>query len=233
VLYRWKQSLTGFIISSIIIVFIIPPSMLQSQRFVLQPNLSEVDTVSRYDLEETRQVINQRLQGLDMPDWSQAIVKDNRLMVTVPNSVDQTELIDRLLQNQPVALIETGVEFPSVDGHSQVRIGPTADPDQNIYQQLLGNHDFVRAEAVADAGGLDITLTPAGAERFAAFMTDRYGVYLCLTQDSVVIGCPIVRLVDQARLEIRPGPVEFLVEETALIEQINAGQLPIPLRVDN
>ena len=230
-IHKLKLSLKGFIVSSIIL-FAVPLSLPQSQQIVLYPDPAYDHLVNQTELEAARHVINQRLHELHVPGWPRTRLKDSAIILTVSNAIDAADLVRDLTYPPELALIETGVEFPAVDGLTPVEIGPMANPDLAIYQRLLSQQDLLEAQPVSTADGatvLHVTLSQEGATRFADFITNRRGVYLCLTQNQVIIGCPIVRLVSDNRLEIRPGPVEFLIDEQTILYQINNRALPIPL----
>lgn len=230
-IHKLKLSVKGFIVSSIIL-FTIPLALPQSQQIVLHPDPAYNYPVSQTDLKAAQQVLNRRLLGLNVPGWPRTRLKDSTIVLTVSNSVDAAEVVRDLTHPPELALIETGVEFPPVDGVTPVEIGPTANPDLAIYQRLLSQQDFLQAQpAPTDDGtvALEVALSPEGAARFADFINNRRGVYLCLTQDKVIIGCPIVKLVSDDRVQIQPGPVDFLINEQSLLYQINSSVLPIPL----
>ncbi len=228
---KWKLFTINFILSSLIILAC-PLSTPQSQQIVLTPDPALTHTINQADLEQTRQIVNHRLKDSAAPDWSRAAIKGETIIVTLPKTVEQGAIIDDLIQTHNLALIETGVEFPKLDPTHQVRISQTADPDQNIYQILLSSADFIQAKPISTSGndfGLAVTLTPESATRLADFLANRHGVYLCLTQDRVIMGCPIINLTNDTQLEIRQGPIGFLVDDKTLIDLINAGTLPVPL----
>lgn len=237
-LQKWKLSLASFAISSLIFL-IYPLSTLQSQQIVLNPDPARTeDTVNLSDLEKTRQIVNHRLQNIDLPRWSRTStsIEGNAIVVTVPKSIDQAAISYDLTRSGEVALIETGVEFPTMDGIRSVKTSLIADPENSIYQILLQPTDFQYAQpllgdegAQDEAFGLIVTLSSEGAERLGNFLENRQGLYLCMTQDNVVVGCPIVKLIDETQVEIRQGPTDFLIETDVLIDHINAGSLPIPL----
>lgn len=230
---KWKLSLRSFVVSSIIVLSF-PLSLPQSRQIILIPDPAFSAPITRTELEQTRQILNRRLQALAVPGRPRTIIKDEAIIVTIPNALEPGDIIPELTQINELALIETGVEFPTLDATTCVRADPVADPDRNVYHLLLSSADFIRARPLSTAAGdfgLDITLTPAGAARFAGFISDRRGVYLCLTQNSIIVGCPIVRLANNNHLEIRQGPVDFLVDDQVLINQINAGLFPVPLKV--
>jgi len=230
-LQKWKLPITSFVISTLLIL-IFPLSLLQNQQIILNPDPALANAINSSDLEQTRQIINHRLNNLDLPGWPRATIKDGVIIVTVPKRVKQADIIDNLTGSTEIALIETGVEFPGIDPKRPVRTSATADPDRNIYQILLHPSDFTQAQSLIsdrEAYALEITLSSAGAARLGDFLDSRRGVYLCLTQNNFIIGCPIVKLSNDRHLEIRQGPIEFLIDEETLINYINTGTLPIPL----
>lgn len=225
-----KLTITSIIISSLI-TLLIPFFIPKSQQFVLSPDPTISQAYDQADLERTRQVIVGRLSALDIPGWPRAKLKDRSIVINISASADETKVIQTLTSTGELELIDTGVEFPQIRADYRIRTGPIADPDQNIYQSLLTNADFVRAKPLQpkrDDFGLEITLTPQSAARLADFMANRHGIYLCLVQDKAIIGCPIVKL-NGHQLEIRQGPTDMLVDDATLSGYINAGVLPLPL----
>ena len=227
---KWKLSTISFIVSALIIL-IYPFSISQSQQIILNPDPAYPKPVSYADLEKTRQIVEARLRSLNLAGSPGTAIQDKSIVLTLPKSV-RTDIIHDLTQPGKINLIETGVEFPSVDATHRVRTGAESDPSQNIYQILLEAGDFVAARPLAQTEGdfgLRVRLSPTGSARLHRFLEDRRGVYLCLTQDDILIGCPIVKPLANNVVEIHQGPVDFLLDSQTLIDRINAGALPVPL----
>jgi preprotein translocase subunit SecD len=225
---KLKPVLTSFVVS--IIALVLPLFTTPSQQFVLSPATDA--NIDSTDLVHAQEVINERLDYLNLPGWPRTALKNQNIIVTVPKTAKKADLIRLLTQEETLQLIDTGVEFPLIDGVQKVQSGLEADPSSGIFQTLLTQADFVNAQAVEseeDEFGLEVTLTKEAADRFATYMADRRGVYICFTIDSTVVGCPIIKLTDNAQLQILQGPTEILVDDSVIIGQINTGTMPIPL----
>ena len=228
---KWKPSIAGFVISSLLSLFL-PLSLPQNQTIRLQPAPQYQHLQSYNTLSHTQQILQHRLQQLNVSGLLRLTPDDEALVLTVPNGVDQALLLETLTQPGELTLIETGVEFPTIDGKTMIQAAEKSDPDHLVYQRLLESSNFVQATPLPNGKhGIIITLTEAGMARFTEFIALRRGIYLCLAQDHIVIGCPIVQAVNDHQIEIRPGPTEFLVDFETLIAQINLGPLPFPLAI--
>lgn len=181
-------------------------------------------------LERSARIVAGRLRALNQP--GQVTVAGKTIVVSGVIAGRTDDLVPFLTQPGKIELIDAGIEFPHVGDRQKIRTGAVADPDQGVYRTLLTSEDFTSARPLIVPGeddfGFEITLTPAAAERFTAYLANQYGIYLCLAQDDVLLGCPIVQL-NGRRLIIRQGPTDFLVSDALLIDQINLGVLPGPL----
>jgi hypothetical protein len=228
---KWKTSLAGFVIFSLISLFL-PVAMPQSQTIRLHPAPQHTHLLNDTTLVQTQRILNYRLQQRNVSGLLRLTPHDEALILTIPNNLDQTLLLTALTQPGRLTLVETGVEFPAIDGVTLTKAAQVADPDRQIYQRLLEPSDLLRAAPLPNGKpGAVITLSAAGMTHFAEFINSRRGIYLCLAQDNIIIGCPIVQIVGEQQLEVRPGPTEFLVDFETLIAQINLGPLPFPLAI--
>ena len=240
-LQKWKLPIIGFCISVLIlapVIFITPLIIYQTQQVVLTPDPTFNYTVNAQTLEQTRQILDDRLQDLDQPPTlhsvflgSRVAVRGENIIVSIPRTAQQTKLIEELTASSKINLIETGIEFPAVDGVTSVKASENASPEDGVYQILLQSQDFVQAQSLPDKDGfsLEIVISSAGEARLKKFLEDHRGAYLCLTHNDIVIGCPIVKLTADNHLQIWQGPTKIIIDDNALMQHINTGALPIPM----
>jgi hypothetical protein len=212
----------------------LPLFITPSQQITLRPATSVLNQTDAEQLEQTHQLIDQRLTTLDLPGWSRTTIRNQNIVVTFPNTVKNSDVIRALSNQGELAVIDTGVEFPLVDGVEKVKIGPVSDPESGTYEAILTSEDFLNAahvEAEEGGFGLEVALTPAAAERFENFIDERRGVYLCITMDKIIMGCPIVKMGDNNRLQLLQGPTDIMVGDLVLVGQINSGTLPMRMQL--
>lgn len=210
---------------------IIPSYIAPGQRIILAPDPAVASTVDRATLEQAYQIIKQRIDAQAVLGWPKITVEGKTIIITGFFVAKNPDFADGLTRQGKIEMIDAGVEFPHLDGAPQIFTGDSADPDRSVYRILLGDADFVEANSLTsrtDSVELEITLSPEGAARLADFLARNQGIYLCLVQDNVAVGCPIIKL-NETRLTIRQGPTDFLVDSTTLASQINAQALPVPL----
>lgn len=204
-------------------------SLLHGQRLVLVS--AKADTV-RAEMWSTAQgVLRQRIQAWGLQ--AEIEQQDEVLIVRWSGDMESAWLQTHLLQPGWVEIIESGIEYPPLDGTTRIQTGPQARPDQGIYQTLLGPADFLAAQARPqgdDTFHLLLSLTEAGANHYQAFLAENYGIYICLVVDKVVVGCPILKSEGQ-RLDILPGPTQLFVDDLALSAWMNSGPLPLTLQI--
>ena len=238
---KWKLSLVGFCISVLTlapVVFIIFLVIHQTQRIVLKPDPTFHHSVNAQTLEQTRQILDNRLKNLDQSSPLQSVFSGSRvavqgenIVVSVSRRAQQTKLIEELTASSKINLIETGIEFPPIDGVTPVKASEQGSPEDGVYQILLQAPDFVQARALAGKEGfsLEIIIGAEAQARLQEFLENQRGAYLCLTHNDIVIGCPIVKMTDDNYLQIWQGPTQIIIDDHALMDHINTGVLPIPL----
>ena len=236
---KWKLSIIGFFISVLVlalIICIVPLIVYQTQQIVLSPDPTFNDDIDVIALEQTRQILDERLQDLDQPFWSsftgdRVTVRGENIVVSIPRTALHANVIQDLTASSEMALIETGIEFPTMDGVRRVKTSLEANPTEGIYQVLLTPDDFIQATLLEDKAdfGIEIQVSQSGIDRLRHFLDNQRGVYLCLTKNDVVVGCPVIKLLDNNLVQIWQGPTGFLIDDEALMDHINTGFLPIPL----
>ncbi len=204
-------------------------ALIQGQRLVLVS--ARADAVRAEMWLAAQEVLRQRLQAWDLQ--AEIEQQDETLIVRWSGEVDSAWLQAHLVQPGWVEIIESGIEYPPLDGTTPIQTGPQAMPDQGIYQTLLGPADFLAAHARpqgGDAFHLLVSLTEAGANHYQTFLAENYGIYLCLVVDKVVVACPIFKSESQ-RLDILPGPTQLFIDDLALSAWMRSGPLPLALQI--
>lgn len=227
---RLKLVIVSLIVAMPVLTF--SAGVWPARQLVLEPDPAGLLPVDLAGVEKSARIVAERLKTLNQP--GRVAVQGQTIVVSGLAGNQPADLPAILTRSGKIELIDAGTEFPRLgDGH-KIRTDVAANPDQGVYRVLLNNGDFSEARLLAPPSrgkfGLEITLTPAGAARLAGYLAHQYGIYLCLAEDDILLGCPIVTI-DGHRLIVRQGPTDFLVSDSALVDQINLGVLPVPLVV--
>ena len=206
--------------------------VLPKNTIIIQPDYSQINTVTRADLEETADTLSERADALGYSNISFSVA-NGQIIGVIPRSVDANELFERI---SPVGLLEF-VNF----GSTPIPAGDVINTDfRNLkkngkkeWHTILTNEHF--EEATVTQGYLNdfqiaFSLTKEGNEIFAKYTSENIGAYLGIVLDKVVISAPRI----QSEITGRQGMItgQFTQEEAenlAAILQTKA--LPFPIEV--
>ncbi len=177
-------------------------------------------------LQGRAQVCYPHTEGLE--GWS---VRDGRLEVRVSPGVSPMWVVREAMRPGKLELVEGGTEFLPIG--KRIKTGKTARPDLGIYETVLESHHFVMAEAYLryNRPVIEFRLTPQGDARLAAHTSVQGGYYLCLSVDSRVVNCPILRtpLIERHGLIELTGDVT-LAQARTWAALLRSGPLPVTFR---
>jgi preprotein translocase subunit SecD len=172
-------------------------------------------------------IMRRKFARLSVPVWVVVLALLLMAMPDVqPSAAETSSAIDQTHSLGRIEIVDGGTQFLPIG--AEVKTGPQANPDQDVYQAVLTSADFVSAEALTNDKGrpvIEFTLTPTGDARLAAFSARLPTYYLCLTVDGQVVNCPILR----TPLVNRGGTIELtgnatLDDARALAMSLRSGQ---------
>lgn len=227
-----KQSIERSIMGGLIILFVI--AGVGAWWLTRNPGQTRLQVQSSSPpstalLDETVRRLNLRLAAAGVAGT--ASVREGDLRLSVPLA-EAAALPPQLWQPGQVAIIDGGIEFPTVSLTRSVSLASEAQPDEAVYRQLIGPAEFLTAEADSDTTNyeLRVTLSATGQQTLSDFVAAGQGIYLCLVVDRAIIGCPVMRPEGNV-LIITPGPTDLLLDDTLLAAYLQSGALPVALQL--
>jgi len=199
-------------------------------------------------LDETRRIIEQRVDSLGALEPVIQVQGDRRIIVELPGYDDPQAAVDLIRET---ALLEF-ITVPSTafappegsdvtttlqlerQGLDPAEVDPAEVPGGQIFETVMTGEILATADVRADNLGQPVvgfTLTPQGDTLFGDYTRDHQGEILGIVLDGKLISAPVIRA------EIRGGGViegNFTSESASeLATQLRYGALPVPLRVDS
>lgn len=219
---------------ALVLLFSVLPNVQPSTAEMMPPVMTfeAVEPVSAEDVAAVSKVLEQRLSSYMDRDVQLAIAKEGSgLVISLSPDLEPSIVVAEATRIGRVELVDGGTQFLPLN--SQVRTGPSAIPDQDVFQAVLTSADFEATRAlIGDEGRpvIDFVLTPAGDARLAAHTAELRGYYLCLAVDGRVVNCPILR----TPLTDRRGTIELMGDATldeahTLAMLLRSGPMPISL----
>jgi preprotein translocase subunit SecD len=176
-------------------------------------------TVSPGDLDAARAVVQRRLEASGMVR-ARVVVDGNRLRVEFADPVDRPAV------SQLVTEVGATVFW---DSPGPVPVGTATPPEAQV---ILTDADIAQARAVFvdTRWQVAVTLTPAGAQKLAAYTQANVGHYLVIARDGVVLSAPVVRTPILDGQAVIAGQFDATAART-LAAQLTGGRLPYRLVV--
>jgi len=193
-------------------------------RVVLSPSLSsDVDTAT---LLETREVVAQRLDQLNVSGSYQLLTQNGHLSLTLPATEQTPYVIDLISHVGQIEFIDGGITSPPLGRWVE----------QDGYNVLFTAQDVELVTPPDTETGqifYRLSLTPAGGQRMAEFLANQSDHYVCMVIDHQVINCSSMYHLTDDTLDILPslgsGNTISLNDLAVFVE---SGPLPIPLKVE-
>jgi hypothetical protein len=233
----------------------VEPTVYNAARVVLQASLP-AEAYTSDDLRRAADVISLRLSELGIGGATVEVDPDGGIVVDLPALAETDTAIQAM---QEVALLEF-VDFSGLGAEAQAYVGrriftteqaaayerwdtsAEATPEVNPqtgepFRTVLTGAGIESAAAQWSAQPIGewqvvFELTPEGAAIFGPFTEEHVGEPLAIVLDGVVLSVPLI----QARIDrngIISGGFTSQEEVDKLAAQLNAGALPIPLRVES
>lgn len=166
---------------------------------ILYPDMPEGTTISRSELSETADILQERWLALGIPSpfTKFEVTADGNIQVKIPPTAD-SELIESLTARGVVELIDAGDTYLEPGSVVATDYGGNTTPgkDGNLYHTILTNEAFKTVTAdLRDSGDyiLRFTLENDATKFFAGYTASHIGKYLAITLDGKIIECPYIK----------------------------------------
>jgi SecD/SecF fusion protein len=178
-------------------------------------------------------VIENRIDPQGTKEIYLSQVGQDRILLQVPGEKNPQSVIDMIGDTALLEFVDTGSQsFPAgtnfnVEGTSQRK------PEFAKYETLLTGADLQRSDPTrSNTGGpaIGFTFRPAAAEKFGQYTTNHVGQYLTVILDGVVLTSPVINGPIWGGEGIIEGQMT-LEEVNRIVNQLNAGALPVPLTI--
>jgi len=213
---------------------LVRPAFAPKTQVVLEPDISQVSTVDRVDLEAAAEILTARCRSLGIASCSFAATENNQIIGRVPSTVDVETVLKQVLA---IGLLEF-VDFSIAPFDIGTTIRTDFDypylPQVNgiVWHTVMTNDVFEEVAVAADQVGkpaVSFKLTKEGTKIFADFTANNVGHYLGIVLDKVVVSVPVINSPITDGSGIIQG--SFTAEEAnALAAYLRTkGPLPLPL----
>jgi preprotein translocase subunit SecD len=214
---------------------------------LLEADVPADQTVSTQDLSVTRQILENRANGLGVSEVVMQTAGDRRIVAEFPGVTNPEEVVAALQQtallefvdfgSTPVAVGSTIVtDYQTSDGSTAA---PTPTPNASqpgagtVYKTVMTGADLKEANVQTDSLGkpaVGFTLSDNGAQIFSDYTSTHTGQYLGIVLDKIVISAPVVNTPITDGSGIIQG--SFTADEAnKLAVQLSYGALPVPVKV--
>jgi preprotein translocase subunit SecD len=208
-----------------------------STQLVLKPQ-AMTDSATAADpthLVQIQQIVDQRLDKLQLAGTHSVSLQGDQLLVRLPNSENMPYITSVVSRVGEIEFIDGGPGAPPVG--QRVTTGPEASPEQNVYQTLFTGQEILAA-ALPDPGAGQIfyrlTLQPATIDRLSNFAESHSNRYICMVMDGEVLNCSLMYHWTDNTIEILPGlssGTTFSLSDLSVF--LTSGPLPVPLSVES
>jgi preprotein translocase subunit SecD len=212
------------------------------------PNIAE-------RLENTRQIIENRINGLGVTEPLIQMAGDCRILVELPAVDNPADAIAQIQQTGRLEWVDTGSDF-FAEG-AIIRTSGNPDPaaaqtltntatgtlpiqgqiPDAVYQVIVSGAELtpdqlgVTLDNVTNEPQVVFQLEGEATQRFAQHTAASVGRYLCITLDNVVQSCPVINSAipnGQGTITVGQGGID---EANQLVNILRYGALPVSLRV--
>jgi len=206
---------------------------------LLEADLPADTTVSQEDMQNARNILENRANALGVSEIQMQVAGDRRIVAEFPGISNPEEVVTALKQTALLEFVDMGSsplppgtpiktdfgleEVPSV----------TEDGAELIYHTVMTGTGLQTASVGRDQAGryvISFDLTSDATDLFAEFTTANRGKYLAIVLDKVVISTPVI----SDPITSGQGQISgsFTQEEAqTLAVQLRSGALPIPIKV--
>lgn len=183
--------------------------------------------------QDSKRVVAQRLDQLNLKGYYSVGVHDDQLEVTLPNNENSSYIINIITRVGEVEFIDGGVKSPPIG--QQVKTGAYANIEEDIYQVLFIGKEIASIIPPSTSDGevfYQMSLRPTAAERFANLLDFETNTHICLAIDKQVINCSTMYHWTGDTLDILPNLSDGTGLSLAdLAVFLNSGPLPMSLEV--
>ncbi len=226
-------------------------------RVLLEVDLPQNATVTPQELEDARQILENRANGLGVSEVTFETAGQRRLVGEFPGLTDTSQVIDALKQTGQLAFVPFGstplpegtkvtVDYANpVDPKAAIQPQPTPAASTGAnnpapstdttpsYQPLFTGAGLDTVSVSTNTLGspvVDFVLKPDAAQKFADFTSTHVGQYLGIVLDNKVISSPVINTAITKGQGLIEG--NFTVDSAnALAVQLRYGSLPVPFKV--
>jgi protein-export membrane protein SecD/preprotein translocase SecF subunit len=218
-------------------------------RVLLEADLPADSTISPQTMEDAKQILENRANGLGVSEVLFETAGQRRLVGEFPGLTETGQVISVLKQVGQLAFIPAGsqplpegtkiqVDYTkTVDPNAPTNApAPAADgtiPEGAVYTPLFTGDELSEVGVSLDKVGkpyINFSLKSVGTKSFADFTSKHTGEYLAIVLDNVVISSPVIKNPITGGSGIIEGG--FTVDSAnALAIQLRYGSLPIPFKV--
>jgi preprotein translocase subunit SecD len=214
------------------------------------PNIAE-------RLENTRQIIENRINGLGVTEPLIQMAGDCRILVELPAVDNPADAIAQIQQTGRLEWVDSGADY--YDEGTIIRTSGNPDPaaaqtltttdtitaplplqgqvPDTVYQAIVSGADLVPDQLgvvinnVTNEPQVSFQLQGEAAQRFGQFTAANVGKYACIVLDNVVQSCPRIQSAipdGQGVITVGQGGID---EANELVNLLRYGALPVSLRV--
>jgi preprotein translocase subunit SecD len=227
---------------------------------LLEADVPANQSVSAQDLAITRQILENRANGLGVSEVVMQTAGDRRIVAEFPGVSNPEEVVAALQQTALLEFVDFGstpvavgtkieTNYQTSDGSSVAptpAVTATVDPNQpaptpdasqpatgTIYNTVMTGADLKEANVQTDSFGkpaVGFKLSDKGAQIFSDYTSSHTGQYLGIVLDKTVISAPVVNTPITDGSGIIQG--SFTADEAnKLAVQLSYGALPVPVKV--
>ncbi len=226
---------------------------------LLEADVPADQTVSGQDLSVTRQILENRANGLGVSEVVMQTAGDRRIVAEFPGVSNPEEVVAALQQTALLEFVDFGTnpvavgtkidtDFQTSENSSAAPTpAATADPNQpaptpdagqpgaagTVYHTVMTGADLKEANVQTDSFGkpaVGFTLSDNGTQIFGDYTSSHVNQYLGIVLDKTVISAPVVNTPITDGQGIIQG--SFTAEEAnKLAVQLSYGALPVPVKV--
>ena len=215
------------------------------------PNIAE-------RLENTRQIIENRINGLGVTEPLIQMAGDCRILVELPAVDNPADAIAQIQQTGRLEWVDSGDDYyaegtiirtsgnPSPAAAETLTstetttgtlpLSATQIPDK-VYQAVVSGADLVSDQlnvvlnSTSNEPQVSFQLQGAAAQQFGQYTTNNVGKFACIVLDNVVQSCPRIQSAipdGQGVITVGEGGID---EANKLVNLLRYGALPVSLRV--
>lgn len=212
---------------------------------LLEADLPPEESVSEEQMQTTRQIISQRINGLGVSEPLVQAGGDRRIVIELPGLEDREEAIGLVQETALLEFVDTGFQSlpPGVCVRTTENRGEPSPCETDLdaganpaptFDTVLTGANLIEAQVQSDPLGSQhlvvFTLDEEGGRIFGEYTAGHISQFLTIVLDKRVVSSPQIEAIIQQEGSITGN---FTLEEAqTLALQLRYGSLPIPLRVE-